>query len=454
MSKLKFQRDLDSHNKAMREHVEAFQAIYTKCKEEDRNPTPEENEEILEHTKAIELIREEKAEVEESLKTIQHVEDVGRELGPALGDHNGNGIGESNLSRIQMGSTPIDRMVKSLGEQFTESDGFKGAIAGFKGGGQEFRTGPIELRSGAMFKGTLEEGAGAPGTGTGGGLIPVPQVIPGVTETLFQPLRVEQLLLSGQTTTNTLRYVVEGTATNAAAAVAEHGTKPESTLVLSTTDEPVKKVATTLTVSDEMLEDVQQVQSYINGRLSLFVSIQSEKSIVSGAGTNDLVGITSATRACNIYPRGTVDSNAVALFKAMNGQRGSAFLEPDFIVMHPTNWQATRLAVDTANQFFGGGPFLGQYGSGANLPASGQITGVQDMIWNKPVVVTTAVGVGTAIVGTQSAAQVWSRGGLTVEATNSHASNFTANLVAIRAERRLALAIYRPTAFTIVTGLS
>jgi HK97 family phage major capsid protein len=260
--------------------------------------------------------------------------------------------------------------------------------------------------------------------------------------------------MSGQTSTSSLRYVVEGTATNAAAAVAEAGTKPESTVALSTKDEPVKKLATVLTVSDEMLEDVQQVQSYINGRLSLFVQIQSEASIVSGAGTNDLVGLTAGARACNIYPRGTVDTNAVALFKAMNGQRGSAFLEPDFIVMNPANWQATRLATDTAGQFFGGGPFMGQYGSGANLPLSGQITGVQDSIWNKPVVVTTAIGSGTALVGTQSAAQVWSRGGLTVEATNSHSTYFTSNLVAIRAERRLALAVYRPTAFTIVTGLA
>jgi len=35
-----------------------------------------------------------------------------------------------------------------------------------------------------------------------------------------------------------------------------------------------------------------------------------------------------------------------------------------------------------------------------------------------------------------------------VEATNSHASNFVLNLSVIRAERRLGLAVYRPTGFT------
>lgn len=423
--------------KAMREHVDEIQKMYAVAKDDgNRELNTDEAVEVETHVKALEDLKVEKASAEEGIKTLQRVDDIGREIGPAVGG-------------VSVVSEPLDRIMmqarKSLGEQFTESEGFKNAIGSFKGGGQIFSTGPVTLETKA---GTILEGA------QGAGLIPVPQVIPGVVDTLFQPLRVEDLLLSGQTSTNSLRYVVEGTATNSAAAVAEGAAKPASDLALSTKDEPVKKVATVLTVSDEMLEDVQQVQSYINGRLSLFVRIQSEASIVSGAGTNDLVGLTDNARAINKKAAGTVDNNAVALFKAMNGQRGSSFLEPDFIVMNPANWQTTRLLTDTAGQFFGGGPFMGQYGSGANLQASGQISGVQDYIWGKPVIVTTAIGSGTALIGTSSAAQVWSRGGLTVEATNSHSSNFTLNLVTIRAERRLALALYRASAFTLVTGLS
>lgn len=62
--------------------------------------------------------------------------------------------------------------------------------------------------------------------------------------------------------------------------------------------------------------------------------------------------------------------------------------------------------------------------------------------------VTTAVGAGTALIGTSSAAQVWRKGGLTVEATNSNEDDFLKNLVTIRAEERLGLAVYRPVAFT------
>ena len=61
--------------------------------------------------------------------------------------------------------------------------------------------------------------------------------------------------------------------------------------------------------------------------------------------------------------------------------------------------------------------------------------------------VTAAIGgAGTALVGSSAAAQVWNRGGLSVEATNSHATNFVLNLTAIRAERRLGLTVLRPGA--------
>jgi HK97 family phage major capsid protein len=64
------------------------------------------------------------------------------------------------------------------------------------------------------------------------------------------------------------------------------------------------------------------------------------------------------------------------------------------------------------------------------------------------------VGLGTALIGAfDSAARLYVRGGVTVEASNSHASYFTSNLVAIRAESRAALAVFRPAAFTAVTGL-
>jgi hypothetical protein len=43
---------------------------------------------------------------------------------------------------------------------------------------------------------------------------------------------------------------------------------------------------------------------------------------------------------------------------------------------------------------------------------------------------------------------------VTVEATNSHSDYFVKDLVAVRAEQREALLVYRPAAFTVVSGLT
>jgi HK97 family phage major capsid protein len=77
------------------------------------------------------------------------------------------------------------------------------------------------------------------------------------------------------------------------------------------------------------------------------------------------------------------------------------------------------------------------------------VSGATDSLWGKSVYVTAAIGgAGTALIGTRANAQVWRKGGVSVEASNSHSTFFAINLVAIRAEERLGLAVYRPGAYT------
>lgn len=433
-------RELRATEDKIADTARKAQEIIEAVSKEGRSRTDDENAEVAECHKTLETLKEHKRDLEDQLEVERDIQASVKEIDP-----------EPSGLPLQNGhaSVSFPKRDESPGEQFVNSDGFKKIQAEYKANGrlgQGISTGAVSVDT----KGTLLEGAG----GGGGPLAaPVPQVIPGVVDKQFQPLRISDLLLSGQASTNSLRYVVEGTATSGAAGVAEGDSKPQSTLGLTTTDEPVKKIATTLKLSDEMLEDAAQVRSYVDGRLSLFVNIEEERQLVVGAGTNEIVGIKPSgnTRGINIYAGGTAAGNkAVQLFKALNGQRGSALLEPDFIVLNPSDYQDLRLLTDTAGQFFGGGPFQGQYGNAGQIPASGQITGATDYIWQKPVVVTTAVGAGTALIGTTSAAQVWRKGGLTVEATNSNEDDFLRNLVTIRAEKRLALACYRPSAFTEV----
>jgi len=433
----RYEKKKKAVEESIRDRIEQYKAIYKKADDEDRDPTTDERLEIEQHLKAIEVLKTEKEEAEENIKTLQGVEDIGRSLGPAV-------------PTIEVKSEPLDRWhqnvaVKTLGEEFTDSAQFKAAVQMYRQSGdrlpQGWSTGVVELG----MKGTLLEGAG----GGGGALAAtVPQVVGGVVEKLFQRLTFADLVLSGQASTNSLRYVVEGTATSGAAGVPEAGSKPESTLGLTVTDEPIKKIATMLPVSSEMIEDAPAIQSYINGRLTLFVKIEEERQLFRGtSGGNEVQGILTS-RNVPVYTAGTTDNKAVQMFKAMNSMRGSAFVEPDWMIIHPTDWQIMRLLTDTAGQLMGGGPFQGPYGNGANFDASNQLVAASDTLWNKPVYVTGAIGgAGTALIGTRAGAQVWRRGGISVEATNSHSTWFQLNLLAIRAEERLGLAVYRPGAY-------
>jgi HK97 family phage major capsid protein len=384
-----------------------------------------------------ELSPEERVAVNRRLERIEQARD-GKSIGELL-----NGGGDNNGVRAGDGS---GRLGGDPGRVFIESEGFK-RISDASHRGQNWTTGPVELP--LMTKGTLLEGTGAPGTGTGGGLIPAPDVVPGVVQKLLAPpLGVADLFGSFTVTTNTVRYAIEGTATSGATGVAEAAAKPESTLVLSTVDEPVKKIATSLVVSDEMLDDAAAAQGFINGELSRFISIEEEDQLLRGTGTNDLVGVVGRS-GVNTYARGTVDNNAVALAKVVANTRGSSYVEPDAIVMSPANWMATRLLTDSTGNFLGDGPFGGGPGGGGGPGLFG------GMLWNKPVVLSDVIGAGTALVGNFStAAAIARRSGITVEASNSHSDFFLSDKVAFRAEMRLALAVYRPAAFTLVSGLS
>jgi HK97 family phage major capsid protein len=436
----RYEQQIKGIDEAKYTHATAIRDMYQKEKDEDRSLTEEERLEVEGHTKAIKVLDEQRAEAEANVKTLEEAEDLSRKLGPPV----------SSLKDVHVGSEPNDRIheafAKTLGEQFTDSTEYKGLVQQYRETGrlsQGFSTGPIALQA----KGTLLEGAGG-----GGGAIAntVPQVVPGVVDKLFQKLTFADLLMQGQATTSSIRYVVEGTATSGAAGVLEAGNKPESTLGLTTTDETIKKIATILPVSEEMVQDAPAIQSYINGRLSLFVRIEEERQLLRGtSGSAEVQGMLTS-RSVPVYAGGTAAGNkAEQLFKAMNGMRGSAFVDPDWIVMHPTDWQDIRLLKDTANQYYGGGPFLGPYGGPQGpVGASGQVAGPLDTVWNIPVYVTAAIGgSGTALIGTRAGAQVWRRGGLSVEATNSHSTWFALNLLAIRAEERLGLAVYRPTSY-------
>lgn len=320
--------------------------------------------------------------------------------------------------------------IKSPGRQWVESAAMEYFRQGRHRGLAAWHTDPVEI-----VAATLTEDAAS------GGALVQTQQLAGIQSIPVQPPRVADLFAQGTTTSASITYLIEETETNAADAVAEGAAKPESALTFDSVVAAICKVATWLPVSEEMLADVDQIQSYINSRLMLFVAIAMDRECLSGSGTPPhMRGILNTTGLATTVAAGTTESNADAIFRSLMTVMGESMLMPDAVVLHPSDWAKAVLAKNSTGDYLAAGaPF-------ASLPSPS--------LWGVPVVNTTAMTQGTGLTGAfKAGGQFWKRSGITVQASNSHSDYFVKNLVAIRAEQRALLTVYRPKAFGKVTGL-
>lgn len=263
------------------------------------------------------------------------------------------------------------------------------------------------------------------------------QRLPGIVPMALEERTVADLMLPGSTDGNTIEYYEETTFTNAAAEVAEGGTKPESALDYTLRTESVRKIATWIPATDELLSDVGQLRSTIEGRLVFMVRRREETQLLAGDGTAPNISGILDRSGIQTQAKGT-DPVPDAVYKGMTKVRAVGFAEPTAAVFHPNDWQDVRL-LRTAD---------GLYIWGSPAEAG------PERIWGLDVRVTTAMTENTALVGAfRPYAQIFRRTGITVTASTEHSTYFVENKVAILAEERLALAVYRPAAFCTITGI-
>lgn len=280
---------------------------------------------------------------------------------------------------------------------------------------------------------------------------------PGVVTLGVRPLMVKDLIAPGATGATTIRYIQEQSVTIQAGMVAESGAKPQQTFAFVEVDAPVKKVAAYVKVPDELFSDYLAVASVINQRLPYSVERVTESQLLNGDGTGanltgilQTAGIQSAALGGAFAARPDLAYHLLTLVRWQNltgDTNAQGGYEPDGYVIHPTDWETIRLLKDANGQYFGGGPFTGAYGNGGVIVEF-------NTLWGKPVAITPAIAAGTYLAGAfRLGSQYFQRQGLTIETTNSDQDDFIKNLITIRAEERLALAVWRPGAFAKGTGV-
>jgi HK97 family phage major capsid protein len=272
-------------------------------------------------------------------------------------------------------------------------------------------------------------------TATGSGAALAPSMRIAAPDMLQQRrVRVRDLLASGRTDSGSIEFPRQTTRTIAAAMQASEGAaKGESALGFEMISAPVRTLAHWIPASVQVLDDAPLLGSLIDSELRYGLADVEEQQLLNGSGTGaDLNGVyTQATAFAAPFTMPSPSRIDVILLAI--AQLEAALFEPDGIVVNGTDWARILATKDTAGNYLGDGPF-----------SSEQV----QRLWSLPVATTSAMTSGKFMVGAfKRGAQVFDRQDATVEISTEHSDYFTKNLVAIRAEQRLALAVYRTGAF-------
>lgn len=325
---------------------------------------------------------------------------------------------EQKMARRFSANDPIE--AKSAGEELSESEDFQALQTRGRGVARIGRKAVTNITSAT--------------TGTGGAGAGIqPTRVPGIVVGPEREFTIRDLIMPGRTASNSVEYVRESGFQNMAAAQAGEGAmKAQSDLSFELKDTPVRTIAHWFRASKQVLSDVPLLQSYINGRAIYGLKYKEEEQILAGDGTGqNLLGLIPQATAFNEALRKAGDTKIDTLRRAILQVRVAEY-RASAIALNPVDWADIELTKDA---------------NGSYIWVNVQEGGVQ-RLWKLPVVDSNAVPEGEFLVGAMNiAAQVFDREEAAVEVSTEDGDNFRTNMVTIRAEERLAMAVYRPESF-------
>lgn len=414
------------------ETIERFNGIYKDLMAlnaiDDRNEQQHEEmrrllAEYNELRPKVELIRDaEKAEAE--------MRRIAQSDGPKAARHRVPGTDE-----------PEDRIDRGgIGKRFTESTYYKN----FMGTG-DYRGAGVPVKSFFRDFTVPEQRAVVTAAGLPADMVR-PDIVPGIFRGDEQIGSIRGALLNGQTGSDSVTFFRELLFTNAAAEVAEGAVKAESTITFEQATAPVQVIAHTIPVNNQIMWDASQVQTYIEGRLIDGLARREAAQLLNGNGTGaNILGLTATTgvQALNAaYFTGSpvvhVGAGGPENFERV--LRGKTLVRTvgggmaSFVMINSADFEKFQTIGDTTKQYYGVAPFS------AGMPR----------LWGMPVIESDYLTAGTVLVGDGRFAGVWDRMSATVRIGEVN-DQFVRNQLTLLAEERIALTVYRPAAFALVT---
>lgn len=329
-------------------------------------------------------------------------------------------VGELEQHVAQMPLANAKQVVETVGHQVISAEALKSFAASIDGGKRV----SIPVKA-ATISTDIPDG------------VVEPQRLPGIDAAPKQRLFIRDLIAPGRTSSSAIFWVQQTGFTNNASVVPENTQKPYSDIQFATKITPVTTVAHLFKASKQILDDFAQLQSTIDAEMRYGLKFVEEQEILFGDGTGaHLDGIVPQASAFNpafqVEQQNGIDDLRLAMLQAQ-----LARFPASGHVLHFIDWAKIELTKDS----------LGRY----ILANPAALTG--PTLWGLPVVATEAAQfLGKFLTGAFNAgAQIFDREETNVVISTENADDFEKNMITIRCEERLALAVKRPEAFVFGT---
>ena len=316
--------------------------------------------------------------------------------------------------------------VKSIGEQFVNTEGFKN-LSAHVGDNKHVRE-TFSTKSATIS---------TTSTGITDNFLGGVQDMGGIISTPQRKLVIESLIPHIPVTAGSMSMVKETSFTNNAGVVAEGGNKPESTFEFEKYNVNIETVAHWTKISEQLAADAPAVQAFINTRMQYGLQNKVDAQIISGTGSSgQLGGFLKSGNHYDYSPNINIETGdtLIDFVAKIQAELEASEYTPEYLILNPRTWTALTLLKDTQKRYLLGGP-------GSQTSKS---------LWGIPVVTTSAIA--SAVSGTTPTAAkylladfslgsaILDRQELVVDIDRTQ-DDFIKNLLTIRVERRLALAI-------------
>jgi HK97 family phage major capsid protein len=260
--------------------------------------------------------------------------------------------------------------------------------------------------------------------------------IGGITPEARPVLKIRDVLPSRPTVLQVIDYVKVTTPMGPASPQVEASPKVEQAVAFTSYSERVKMVACWIPATKQILDDFSELAGYIETTLPYYVNLAEEQGLLLGDGVGeDLHGMVPQSTAFNtsLLNASTGWTRIDVIGRAIEQINQTNEIDPSFVVLNPKDWWSTRLTKDSYGRYLLGDP---------QQIGSPNIFGL-NVIW------TSNMTSGYFLVGNGSpvASEIRDRMALQVEISTEHSDYFTRNMVAIRAEKRLAYLMKRSGSF-------